>query len=338
MTGNEDLPLISGSSADGASGGALTATFADKKPKRSDNKTVTFGDAGAVRSLPMWSVISLITMIGGWYVATKAWGFPGDFAATQENPDATDKVLLAACNRAEECGRSAYTQLIGPTTFPSMRDTWSAASSLFTDGFQNKTIWTQIWASLWRVIRGMFFGTIIGVPIGLFMGLNSKARGFFDTPVEMFRPIPPLALIPLFILTFGIGDKAAVPLLIFASVWIMIIAARAGVRNASLQKVRAAYSLGASKWQLLSRVLIPNALPEIFTGIRVALGVSWGTLVAAELVGTDTGLGAMIFQARNFSRLDIIVVGIIIIAIIGVLMDLLLRFLESILIPWQGKG
>ena len=86
------------------------------------------------------------------------------------------------------------------------------------------------------------------------------------------------------------------------------------------------------------RVLIPNALPELFTGFRVALGVSWGTLVAAELVGTNTGLGAMIFQARNFTRLDVIVVGIAIIAILGVLMDILIRALESVLVPWQGKG
>jgi taurine transport system permease protein len=170
------------------------------------------------------------------------------------------------------------------------------------------------------------------------MGLSSKARGFFDSIVESFRPIPPLALLPLFTLSFGLGEKAAVPLLVFASIWIMIIAARAGIRNAQLSKVRAAYSLGASKRQLLTRVLVPNALPEIFTGIRVALGVSWGTLVAAELSGVQEGLGAMISIAKNFSRLDVIVVGIVIIALLGVLMDILLRFLESVLIPWQGKG
>jgi taurine transport system permease protein len=154
----------------------------------------------------------------------------------------------------------------------------------------------------------------------------------------MFRPIPPLALIPLFILIFGLGDASAVRLLIFASVWIMIIAARSGVRAANLSKVRAAYSLGASKVQVLLRVLLPNALPELFTGFRVALGVSWGTLVAAELVGTQDGLGAMIFAARPNFRLDVMVVGIIVIAVLGVLMDIFLRFLESRLIPWRGKG
>ena len=320
----------------GTGGASSNFFFNRKKSGNSQNKTVTFGDASAVSSLPLWSLISVLIMFGGWYLATKAFGVPADFAATM--PEATDKQLLAACNRDAACGSDAYSIIIGPSSFPSVRDTWNAFGTLFSDGYQNKTIWEHTWASLWRVMRGMFFGTIVGVPVGLAMGLSSRARGFFDTPVELFRPIPPLALIPLFILAFGIGDKAAVPLLIFASIWIMIIAARAGVRNANLAKVRAAYALGASKRQLLLRVLIPNALPEIFTGIRVALGVSWGTLVAAELVGTNTGLGAMIFQARNFSRLDIIVSGIIIIAVLGVLMDLLIRLLESVLIPWQGKG
>jgi len=184
----------------------------------------------------------------------------------------------------------------------------------------------------------MFFGTLFGVPIGFAMGLSSKARGFFDTIVESFRPVPPLALLPLFILIFGIGDTTAVRLLIFASIWIMIIASRSGVQEANLSKVRAAYSLGASKPQVLFRVLLPNALPQLFTGFRLALGVSWGTLVAAELVGTRDGLGSMIFAARPFFRLDVVVVGIIVIALLGVMMDIILRFLESKLIPWRGKG
>ena len=113
----------------------------------------------------------------------------------------------------------------------------------------------------------MFWGSLFGVPIGFSMGLSSRMRGFFDTPVELFRPIPPLALLPLFILVFGIGDGTAVRLLIFASIWIMIIAARSGVQAANLSKVRAAYSLGASKRQVLMKVLLPNALPELFTAV-----------------------------------------------------------------------
>jgi taurine transport system permease protein len=304
---------------------------------RRDRKTVTFGDSAAVKSDSRWSVVSLVGIIALWYVATKPWGL--DFSDPTQ--DLSQQQALALCDKNatpfEGC-KGSYSQLISYRKFPSIGDTWNGFKELNTDGFQNITLLEQSWASLWRVLRGMFWGIVLGVPIGLAMGLSDAARGFFDTIVELLRPIPPFALIPLFILAFGIGDGTAVNLLIYASVWIMIIAARSGVRAANLSKVRAAYSLGASKWQVLTRVLIPNALPELFTGVRVALGVSWGTLVAAELVGARDGLGQMIFAARPFFRLDVMVVGIIVIAVLGVVMDVLLRFLESILIPWRGKG
>ncbi len=298
-----------------------------------DRKTVHFGDSASVRSMPVWSLVSLVLLIVFWWAATRAWGFPSEFV----DSELSDQQRIAACDTNPEC-EGSYSQWIGSRKFPTPRDTWNGFVELWTDGFQNISLWQHTWASLYRVIRGMFWGIVIGVPVGFAMGLSSRARGFFDTIVELFRPIPPFALIPLFILAFGIGDPPAVRLLIFASVWIMIIAARSGVRTANLSKVRAAYSLGASKWQVLTRVLVPNALPELFTGVRVALGVSWGTLVAAELVGARDGLGQMIFAARPFFRLDIIVAGIIIIAVLGVLMDVLLRALEARLIPWRGKG
>ncbi len=296
-------------------------------------KTVTFGDSSAVRSLPLWSFISFVCLFGFWFAATYAWGFPDEF----KDPDLSDKLRIAACNSDDAC-KGSFSQLLEPLQFPSVRDTWNTFFELIDEGFRGVTLWSNTWASLWRVIRGMFFGTVIGVPVGFAMGLSSRARGFFDTPVELFRPIPPLSLIPLFILIFGIGDASAVPLLIFASVWIMIIAARSGVQAANLSKVRAAYSLGASKRQVLFNVLLPNALPELFTGFRVALGVTWGTLVAAEIVGAPDGLGAMVFAARPLFRLDVMVVGIAVIAVLGVAMDIVLRFLESKLIPWRGKG
>lgn len=266
-------------------------------------KTVTFGDAAAVRSLPVWSLVSFIGLMILWWIVKAG-----------EPPMINDRI------------------------FPSQAQTWDAIVTLAGEGYRNVSLWEHMSASLRRVGEGMLWGVVIGVPIGFGMGLSSRLRGLFDTPVELFRPIPPLALLPLFILWFGIGDRTAVNLLIFASVWIMIIASRSGVRTVNLSKVRAAYSLGASKAQILRRVILPNALPEIFTGIRVAIGVSWGTLVAAELVGTNTGLGAMIFAARSFFRIDVIVAGVIIIALLGVVMDVLMRWLEARLIPWRGRG
>ncbi len=313
---------------------------------QNDRKTVTFGDAAAVQSLPLWSALSLAALVLFWWAATRTWGFPAEFrAATKADFAAngerfTQAKMLVQCNGApaDVCDESMYTQWLSPRSFPSPPDTWSGFKMLWTDGYKGVTLLTHAGTSLWRVLRGMFWGCLIGIPVGMAMGLSSRLRGIFDTIVELFRPIPPLAILPLFIIWFGLGDPSSVKLLIFASVWIMIIAARAGVRTVNLSKVRAAYSLGASKWQVLRRVILPNALPELFTGIRVALGVSWGTLVAAELTGTGVGLGTMIFQAKNFFLLDVVVVGTATIAIIGVLMDMLMRIVEARLIPWRGKG
>ncbi len=322
----------------------MTALFSRFGGGPDARKTVTFGDAAAVRSLPFWSLVSLIGIIVLWWAGTKPWGFPSDFQqayeakAAAEGDNITTRQMLIECGAAPDCDDSMYSQFLGPRTMASPIDTWRGFNVLRTDGFADHTLWEHSWISLWRVIRGMFFGILFGVPVGMAMGLSSRLRGLFDTPVELFRPIPPLGILPLFILWFGIGDPSAVRLLIFASVWIMIISARAGVGTVKLSKIRAAYSLGASKPQVLRRVILPNALPELFTGIRVALGVSWGTLVAAELVGAEAGLGSMIFRARNFFRLDVMLVGIIVIAVIGVLMDVFMRFLEARLIPWRGKG
>jgi taurine transport system permease protein len=270
----------------------------------SSGKTVSFGDATAVRGDFRWSVVSFLGLMALWFFLKVG----GDSA------------------------------ILSDRTFPTQRATWEAFIGLWNEGYRNVSLWEHTSASLWRVVRGMFWGIVIGVPVGLAMGLSSRLRGLFDTPVELFRPIPPLALLPLFVLWFGIGDPTAVRLLIFASVWIMILAARSGVGAVNVSKVHAAYSLGASKLQVLTRVIVPNAFPDLITGVRVALGVCWGTLVAAELVGTSTGLGAMIFSARNFFRIDVIVVGTIIIAVIGVLMDIVMRVVEAKLIPWRGRG
>ena len=351
----------------GSTGGVLG--LLKRGSARDAHNTVAFGDASAVRSLPIYSLLALFGLMLFWFLATQPFGFPNDFKASVDktfqvaaddaevrnqeridsgNPnlieipftDPTQRDYLAACAQApdDQCSSSDYSQFLSPSKFPSPGDTWVAFNRLRTRGFQNETLAGHAGISLWRVIRGMFWGTLIGVPIGFAMGLSSRLRGLFDTPVELFRPIPPLALLPLFIVWFGIGDGTAVRLLIFASVWIMIIAARAGAQTVKLSKVRAAYSLGASKSQVLRRVILPNALPELFTGVRVALGVSWGTLVAAELVGASSGLGSMIFTARNNLRLDVVVVGVIVIAVIGVMMDLVMRFAESKLVPWRGKG
>jgi len=208
---------------------------------------------------------------------------------------------------------------------------------LNAEGYRNFTLLEHTLASLQRVLLGFLFGALLGIPLGYAMGLTNWARGWFDPIVEFMRPVPPLALIPLMIIWFGIGEQSKVILLFLAALWIMTIAARSGVSGVAVAKVHAAYSLGASKWQILRKVIIPNSLPEIFTGARVAMGVCWGTVVAAELVAAEKGLGMMIMVASKFQLTDIVIVGIILIGVIGFLIDIGIRLLETWLVPWKGK-
>jgi len=206
------------------------------------------------------------------------------------------------------------------------------------DGYQNTPLWEHLGYSLLRVLAGFVTGAIIGIPLGYAMGLSNWFRGWFDPIVEFMRPVPPLALIPLVIIWFGIWETGKIVLLFLAALWIMVIAARSGVSGVKLSKVHAAYSLGASKWQILRHVIIPNSLPDIFTGARVAMGVCWGTVVAAELVAAEKGAGMMIIAASKFQLTDIVVMGIILIGVIGYAIDILMRMAERRLVPWKGRG
>ena len=221
---------------------------------------------------------------------------------------------------------------------PPPEQVWSRFWDLNANGYQNVGLWENVFWSLIRVVVGFALGCLFGIPLGFAMGLNSWMRGWFDPIVEFMRPVPPLALIPLVIIWFGIGEQGKISLLFLAALWIMTIAARAGVSGVNISKVHAAYSLGATKKQVLRRVILPNSLPEIFTGARVAMGVCWGTVVAAELVAAEKGAGKMIIAASKFQLTDIVIVGIILIGVIGYGIDIMMRRAENFLVPWKGKG
>nr|WP_320136900.1 ABC transporter permease subunit [uncultured Amphritea sp.] len=264
-------------------------------------KTVTFGDTSAVGKGRIWSIISVITLSLAWYLGSAL-------------------------------------ELVNPIFWPSPSAVWDQFINISQNGYRNFTLWEHIWASLYRIFVGFALGCLIGIPLGFAMGLSEILRGWFDPIVEFFRPIPPLAFIPLVIIWSGIGERSKILLLFFAALWIMVIAARSGVGSVKLSKIHAAYSLGANKRQILKNVILPNALPEIFTGMRVAMGICWGTVVAAELVAAESGVGFMIMAASKFLATDIVVLGVIIVGIIGYSMDILMRKLESKLIPWKGKS
>ncbi|NND19308.1 MAG: ABC transporter permease subunit, partial [Silicimonas sp.] len=220
---------------------------------------------------------------------------------------------------------------------PAPDSVWNRLISVSRDGYQNVTLAEHLSYSLFRVIVGFLLGAIVGIPLGYAMGLSNWFRGWFEPIVEFMRPVPPLALIPLVIIWAGIGEQGKIILLFLAALWIMAIASRSGVSGVAISKVHAAYSLGASKSQIMRHVIVPNSLPEIFTGARVAMGVCWGTVVAAELVAAEKGVGKMIVAASKFQDTDIVLMGIILIGIIGFGIDVLMRWGERILVPWKGR-
>jgi len=221
---------------------------------------------------------------------------------------------------------------------PAPEDVVSRLIEIGSEGFKNITLAEHLAYSLFRVVVGFIIGAAVGIPLGYAMGLSDWFRGWFDPIVEFMRPVPPLALIPLVIIWAGIGEVGKIILLFLAALWIMAIAARSGVSGVRISKVHAAYSLGASKWQVMRHVIIPNSLPEIFTGARVAMGVCWGTVVAAELVAAEKGVGMMIMVAAKFQQTDIVILGIVVIGIVGLAIDLLVRWAERVMVPWKGRG
>jgi len=196
----------------------------------------------------------------------------------------------------------------------------------------------HIWDSLMRVLAGLFFGILLGVPLGLYMGLSRFAKGFFDPLIELYRPIPPLAWAPLIVTIFGIQDDGKIFLLFMVAFAIMVISARTGATGTQLSKIHAAHSLGASKFQIVRKVILPNSLPEILTGIRIAIGVCWGTLVAAEMLAGTTGIGFVENVARKQSDYEVIWMTILLLGILGLMFDLMMRFIIHRTIPWRGKG
>ena len=196
----------------------------------------------------------------------------------------------------------------------------------------------HIWDSLFRVLVAMFFGVLLGVPLGIYMGVSRFCKSFFDPMIELYRPVPPLAWAPLILTIFGIQDDGKIFLLFMVAFAIMVISARTGASGAQLSKIRASHSLGASDRQILRYVILPNALPEIMTGIRISIGVCWGTLVAAEMLAGTTGVGFIENVARTVSDYELIWVTILIMGSLGLIFDLMMRWVIGRLIPWRGKG
>ena len=232
----------------------------------------------------------------------------------------------------------AELRLVPHLFLPTPAEVASAAVSIFQDGYANATLFEHVGASLLRIFTAAAIAIALGIPIGLLMGLNKWAKGVFDTPIEFYWPLPPLAYLPLMIIWLGIGETSKIVLLALAMFAPIVLSAQAGVRSVSQERVNAALSLGATRFQLLREIVLPSALPEILTGIRISLGVGWGTLVAAELIAATRGIGYLIMSASHFLATDVVFVGIGIIAACAFAFSFAMRLLEAWLVPWKGQN
>ncbi|MEE4149082.1 taurine ABC transporter permease TauC [Pseudomonas viridiflava] len=226
---------------------------------------------------------------------------------------------------------------IEPLFLPPPSAVLEKAWLLLTKGYMDSTLWQHLGASLQRIGLGLGAAILTAIPVGIAIGHNRIAQGILDPLIEFYRPIPPLAYLPLIVIWFGIGEFSKVLLIYLAIFAPIAIATATGVRTVDPTRVRAAQSLGATRWQLIRHVILPSALPDILTGIRIGLGVGWSTLVAAELIAATSGLGFMVQSAAQFLVTDVVVLGILVIAIIAFAMELSLRALQRRLVPWHGQ-
>ena len=254
-------------------------------------------------------------------------------------PGAGDSRLIGVCSTlffiavwaiATEGG------FIKPIFLPSPLDVVQRLIDITVDGFAGATLVEHLNASLVRIFGAFILACLIGIPLGITIGCNRVFRGIFDPLIEFYRPLPPLAYLPLIIIWLGIDESSKVTLIFLAMLSPIVLSARSGVTSVRIEQIQVAYSMGATPWQVITQVIARGAMPDIMTGMRIAIGFGWTTLVAAEMVAAERGIGFMVLNASEFLVTDVVIAGIIVIGIIAYCFDLLMRYLEAKLIPWKG--
>ena len=225
-----------------------------------------------------------------------------------------------------------YSGLVNPALVPTPHDVFRR----FIELMQSR-LPLDILMSTRRVFLGVLLGTALAVPVGFVLGWYRSIRSFIDPLINFFRALPPIALIPLVIVYFGVDELAKVAILFYASFFAGVIVMYEGISQISPIYVRVARTLGATDGEIFAKVIVPLAVPHMLTALRVALGVAWATLVASELIAAQQGLGALIQNAGSFFQLDIIYVGIICIGFVALFMDLALRALARRFVSWQER-
>lgn len=227
---------------------------------------------------------------------------------------------------------------VKPLFLPSPQAVWQQFVLYASGQANDQPLWQHLSASLLRVVSAFVLACLTAIPLGIAMGCSRVVRGIFDPPLEFYRPLPPLAYLPLIIIWFGINELPKVLLIYLSCFAPLALAARSGMKTATQEQIHAAASMGASRWQVIRHVILPAALPEILVGMRIAIGFGWTTLVAAEMVAASLGLGQLVLNASNFLRTDIVVMGIIVIGLLAYGFDLLMRWTAHRLVPWKGRG
>ena len=229
-------------------------------------------------------------------------------------------------------------RLVSELFVPHPASVWQAFMDILTEGYRGETLLRHLADSLYRVIVGFLLGVVTAVPLGLAIGYSSKVQAVFDPLIEFYRPLPPLAYYTLLVIWLGIENESKIALLYLAAFPPLSVSAMAGVRGVAPERIQGAQALGASRWQVFRYVIFPSCLPDIFTGMRVSIGFTYTTLVAAEMVAATSGVGWMVLDASKFLRSDVIFMGNIVMGLTGIALDRLIRIAERRVVPWKGKA
>jgi taurine transport system permease protein len=227
--------------------------------------------------------------------------------------------------------------LVQPLFLPSPGAVADTFVTLMKNGYQGKSLAYHLGISLFRFALGFGLTVLVAVPLGLWMGMNETVKAVLDPPIEITRPMPKLALLPLLIIWFGIGEVAKVVIIVLALFPILSISAMQAVRGVGRRKIQAALALGASRTMIFRRVIFPASLPGIFTSIRVSIGIGVTMLVGAEMIATTAGIAWMAMSASDFLLTNVVIVGALIMAVLGYTLDLIARALENRVVHWGGK-